>query len=288
MKKITFIILISILYFNLSFSQSLIIDAGSDKYICVNNGITNGVLGGNPTITGTFPPFEVAWKTNHIIGASTFTASFFLDDSTKQNPSMINYSPLPITFYLVVKDSTNQIAMDTVIIQSSEFFSLPEPNTQTINEGDTTVINLSVFGGVSPHSYQWSPNIYISDTTSSSPSVWPTQTTIYNCTVIDAVGCSLTTGANYVTVNVWPVSSEQILNEHFKIYPNPTQDYLVIKLEKGEIQHLKITDMSGRVILQQSKVINNQIDISHLVSGTYILKVEDEKGSIGSFQILKQ
>jgi hypothetical protein len=46
--------------------------------------------------------------------------------------------------------------------------------------------------------------------------------------------------------------------------------------------------MSGRVILHQSKVINNQIDISHLALGTYILTLEDEKENIGSFQILKR
>jgi hypothetical protein len=288
MKKTIFTVFISVIYFNLSFSQSLIVDAGSNKYICVNNGITNGVLGGNPTITGTFPPFEVAWKTNHIIGASIFRASYFLDDTTKQNPSMINYSPLPITFYLIVKDNTNQIVMDTVIIQSSAFFSLPEPNTQIINEGDTTIISLSVFGGVPPYNYNWSPNSNISDTTNSSPSVWPIQTTVYNCTVTDAAGCSLTTGGNYVTVNVWPVSTKQALIKDLKIYPNPTQDYLIIELDKGRIQYLKITDMSGRVVLQQSKVINNQIDISHLALGTYILTLEDEKENVGSFQILKR
>jgi hypothetical protein len=290
MKKTIFTIFISVIYLNLSFSQALVIDAGADKYICMNStGFQPGSgIGGSPTIISGVPPFEIKWETQQSIGSAVFTASDFLNDTTSANPLFIDFGFPPMTFYITVKDGLNQIAKDTIIVNLSSYSIIPEPNIQYITAGDTTIISPNLFGGVPPISYSWSPNYNISDTSSSMPNVWPSQSTTYQCTITDAVGCVNTENINYATVNVWPVNTKQTLIEDLKIYPNPTQDYLVIKLEKGEIQHLKITDMSGRIILQQSKVINNQIDISHLVSGTYILKVEDEKGSIGSFQILKQ
>lgn len=86
-----------------------------------------------------------------------------------------------------------------------------------------------------------------------------------------------------------PVNTDNLINEkQVKIYPNPARDYLMIELNKGEIQNLRITDMLGKTILEQFKVLNNRIDIGHLASGTYILTVEDKKGSVGNFQILKR
>jgi|AntRauTorckE5430_2_1112549.scaffolds.fasta_scaffold04166_4 hypothetical protein len=290
MKKTIFTIFISVIYLNLSFSQALVIDAGADKYICMNStGLQPGSsIGGNPTIISGVPPFEIKWETQQSIGSAVFTASDFLNDTTATNPLFIDFGFPPMTFYITIKDSLNQIAKDTIIVNLSSYSTIPEPNIQYITAGDTTIISPNLFGGVPPISYSWSPNYNISDTSSSMPSVWPTQSTTYQCTITDAVGCVNTENLNYATVNVWPVNTKETLIKSLKVYPNPTQDYLTIELDNGQIHNLRITDISGKVILKQIEIINKQIDISHLVSGIYILIVEDKKGNVGNFQILKR
>jgi len=58
------------------------------------------------------------------------------------------------------------------------------------------------------------------------------------------------------------------------IYPNPANDALYIKSE-GEIDNIILTDLYGHEFLVPSSKINdlNQIDISKLNSGVYILKM---------------
>lgn len=290
MKKIIFILLIVIVYFNSASSQPLIINAGADKYICMNStGFQPGSgIGGNPTIISGVPPFKIKWEISQTIGSTVFTASDFLNDTTVTNPLFINVGFPPMIFYLTIEDSLNQIATDTIVLNLSSYDLIPEPNIQYITAGDTTTIIQNLWGGVPPLSYSWSPNYNISDTSSSMPSVWPTQSTTYQVVITDAVGCINTESLNYATVNVWPVSTEQTLTKYLKIYPNPTQDYLMIQLDNGEIQDLKIMDILGKVVLQQSNISNNQIDISHLTSGAYLLIVKDKKGNMGSFQVLKE
>lgn len=289
MKKIIWLITIIHIPF-IIFSQTLTIDAGVDTILCVTaQGIVmNGTIGGNPTALGGTPPYTYKWTTEYYIGPHLFTASAFLNDTTIANPVVIDDAPTSILkFHVTVTDTNGYSGFDSISIDFSRFGVLPLSNDFFVTSGDTTSINIPFGGATPPYTYAWYPNYNISDTTVAEPYVWPNNDTVYYCTIKDALGCPFTFG-NSVIVHVYPVNTKKTLKEHFKVYPNPTQDYLVIKLEKGEIQHLKITDISGRVILQQSKVINNQIDISHLTLGTYILTVKDDEENIGSFQIFKR
>ncbi|MFM2393820.1 MAG: hypothetical protein RLZZ546_1802 [Bacteroidota bacterium] len=54
------------------------------------------------------------------------------------------------------------------------------------------------------------------------------------------------------------------------VYPNPVNDILYIK--KGDYTHYKVTNLQGRLILQD-RLSENEIDIQELVSGMYILKL---------------
>lgn len=64
--------------------------------------------------------------------------------------------------------------------------------------------------------------------------------------------------ANAVTINV---------------FPNPTQDYLSIETSlNNEIDKVVVTDLSGKTVLDQSKV-GNQINVQNLAKGVYLLQV---------------
>lgn len=63
------------------------------------------------------------------------------------------------------------------------------------------------------------------------------------------------------------------------IYPNPTNGCLTIDSKTEEIQNVSIYDLSGKMVLQKQPY-NKQshIDLSNKASGTYILRIETEKG----------
>ena len=75
---------------------------------------------------------------------------------------------------------------------------------------------------------------------------------------------------------------EEIINEaDIVIYPNPAQDDLQIKLpNKYSNGTITVIDLTGKEILKGSIENNqNRVDISHLKSGIYILKINSTTGS---------
>ncbi|WP_213189985.1 T9SS type A sorting domain-containing protein [Cloacibacterium caeni] len=68
--------------------------------------------------------------------------------------------------------------------------------------------------------------------------------------------------------------------KNFKIFPNPTDEILFIETIDKQIQKIELFDLQGRLL----KTINEnkekyQIDISNFLSGTYLIKLSEEKGS---------
>ena len=64
----------------------------------------------------------------------------------------------------------------------------------------------------------------------------------------------------------------------FKVYPNPTKNYLNIDMPLCYINdNLYIYDMLGRIVFtQKSKYIKTKLDISNLSSGCYILRINSK------------
>ena len=73
-------------------------------------------------------------------------------------------------------------------------------------------------------------------------------------------------------------------------YPNPTTDYLQLKVESEKLKDLsyQLYDMNGK-LLQSEKITGNQTSIvmSNLVSATYFLKVISGSKSVKEFKIIK-
>ncbi len=75
------------------------------------------------------------------------------------------------------------------------------------------------------------------------------------------------------TLNV----DEEILNQKISIYPNPTSDFINIKSQIPIIS-IQLFDVLGKKVLT-SKIIK-PLNIKHLVSGVYLLKITSEKGKL--------
>jgi hypothetical protein len=71
-----------------------------------------------------------------------------------------------------------------------------------------------------------------------------------------------------------PSSAENTL----KIYPNPCEDFLLIDTgEKTDLLQVEICDLNGKNILSQSIRGKEQIALSSLPKGVYLLKIYSEK-----------
>jgi hypothetical protein len=71
--------------------------------------------------------------------------------------------------------------------------------------------------------------------------------------------------------------------ESVQIYPNPVNDILHIQHSQSNFK-LKLSDISGKVIIEYKNV--NQIDISNLEKGIYLLELENE-GNLKSVRVIK-
>ena len=80
------------------------------------------------------------------------------------------------------------------------------------------------------------------------------------------------------------------INLSVTAYPNPTSDYLTLRIDEFEISNLsfQLYDMSGK-LLQNEKITGNQTSIvmSNLVPATYFVKVIQGKKEIKTFKIIK-
>lgn len=74
-------------------------------------------------------------------------------------------------------------------------------------------------------------------------------------------------------------------SQNFKFYPNPTSNSLYLELENEVIKDIYIFDLNGKLIISQ-KNINNQINLSDLQTGTYLIKTDSK--NIKSFKIIKR
>jgi len=94
---------------------------------------------------------------------------------------------------------------------------------------------------------------------------------------LDAIGAININGSSIVETNIAQAN----------IYPNPATDRLFIQLKMEEGEHLTIVicDISGKQLYSQHANKHNEIDVSSLVPGLYLINILSEKKSqcIGKF-----
>ncbi len=265
-----------------AFAQ-ITVDAGADHYFCETD--TSFQLGGNPTIVGGTPPYQIKWETTFQYGiGSTFTAAYFLDDTSAANPTYTHDNIVDVLyFHLIVTDSLGVTAYDTVSIYPSSFVATLGQCVHMIEQGDTVSLVTHVSGGIEPLTYQWTSNYNISDTSISNAEVWPDTSFTYNCIITDVIGC--TTGDNCY-IWVFPTKTAEAKTLSAKIYPNPTNGFLTI--EAAEINQVSISDMTGKVVYYDNQFRGQNVDISFLENGLYFLKVQNSKGEVGVFKVIRK
>lgn len=73
-------------------------------------------------------------------------------------------------------------------------------------------------------------------------------------------------------------------NLKISVYPNPTENNIFIDIlsEQGEAAQLTVTDVLGKLLLNQNLVFNktNAINLNHLASGQCFFSITDTQGKL--------
>jgi len=96
----------------------------------------------------------------------------------------------------------------------------------------------------------------------------------------DVSGCTTSgPGDLWVVKLVGSVGIEELINKNKVIcFPNPTNNYLSIKLENSEVRNYEIFDVSGRII-SKGILTNETISVENFHSGIYLINFETESGN---------
>ncbi len=114
----------------------------------------------------------------------------------------------------------------------------------------------------------------------------------------DVSGTVLASGGSFgssestnFTLGTEGVNAEGIVRQNFTtlqdgIFPNPTKDFLNIRLAKGYVVSAEIITISGKAI--NVEVNKNKIDVSHLKPGVYFISVKSNIGKKLKVQFSKE
>ena len=72
------------------------------------------------------------------------------------------------------------------------------------------------------------------------------------------------------------------------IFPNPTSGELNFSGDIENIKKIELYDYTGKMILTRTENNFNQVDISHLPVGLYLVKIIDKSGNISTKKIIKK
>jgi len=82
--------------------------------------------------------------------------------------------------------------------------------------------------------------------------------------------------------------NDNFITQNIQLFPNPTKGKINIKTSNTlKINKIEIFTLQGQKI-ENVSIQNQQIDIHHLASGSYLIKITDDHQNTGSFKILKK
>jgi hypothetical protein len=82
-------------------------------------------------------------------------------------------------------------------------------------------------------------------------------------------------------------SNAEVNMNALKIYPNPVNDVLHFEYDPSSIQQLEIIDNVGRVMLSDKQMIRNSINVGHLTSGVYTLRIK-QNGNVTNHLFIRK
>lgn len=279
-----------LLFFVMSFLSmdakgQCIAETRNDTALCTMHGLDTISLGGSPTVSGGVPPYDHSWSTSESVGTTTYSASFFLNDTTVADPELHHEAVhSSLTFHLTVSDAAGNTCHDSLEVAFCSFGILTGSFSSTeIQQGDTGQIHPSVgSAGCDPLSYQWSPDYNISDPTTSDPQVWPDTSTTYSAVVTDSAGCE-TVDTFQVHVETASIEERGLNPRDVRIHPNPMKERSTIRIEHPDPSGMRMEfyDASGRKVDELPiEGEETRFQRKGLESGIYFYRLFDEQRAV--------
>jgi len=153
-----------------------------------------------------------------------------------------------------------------------------------ILENETVIYAIPEFG---IYYYQW----YFNGDPIEAPAATPwllykdeMEDGVYTVEVSNPAGCtSESTPYNWSTTGI-----DDLYEELFSVYPNPTNGTVRIAgLPVSEITELRVSSLEGRLVKSVTDVQSNQIDLSELKVGVYMIEAETRGGTKLTQKIVK-
>ncbi len=222
---------------------------------------------------GLFKPYASANR-DFCNGAATYPSAYlFIDDVAVYDTAKVD------TIHLCMNDSVQlggiwrkTAGMYTDIIGGLpiKFYIQPRPYSANLTiidkpflPGDSVRISLLQKGGIDSSSLT---NNFI----------WANHDTTFDIPMFNIYGCDSTIRYRCGT----NIGTGVELNNEFSwnIYPNPTNDFIMVRLSKNDptMYSVTINDVEGKEVLTHS-LVNEKIDISILKSGMYFIKLVNTK-----------
>jgi hypothetical protein len=169
--------------------------------------------------------------------------------------------------------STGNYTLTAVSAQGcsrSQVYSVTQPLVINgiLSESNGTLTIGSITGGTPPYTFTWDnfPGETGNTISFGNPGT-------YTVTITDSRGCT-------ATKSIVATSSETVVKDNIKIFPNPATDVLKIEDLSGRDFNYTVYTVDGRILLSGSSVQGNTIALSDWPQGIYLLRVEGFTGKL--------
>jgi ELWxxDGT repeat protein len=200
--------------------------------------------------------------------------------STLNEPNHIYGAIGPFNIALTVEND-NQCKSTT----NAKIFVVNNPSTPVISGVTSTKTSATDSFSVANKigsTYQWTlsnANFINGQGTNKIKVVWVPNKTVGSIKVkeTNSFGCVSIDGQKTVTINTTGINDLE--NHLIQLYPNPTENYLII-LTDLKIDQITIVDVYGREIEVNYDSNSGLIDVSHLATGQYTIKLNNSNSII--------
>ncbi|MEI6019576.1 MAG: T9SS type A sorting domain-containing protein [Bacteroidota bacterium] len=200
------------------------------------------------------------------LGADTYTwSSGSSSYSTVVSPSVTStYSVIGTNTYGCQNGANIQIA----VLPSPTVAAVMYPTQICANETAT----LAGFGAAS---YYWQGSNYIYSTATNFV-VKPSGTINFTLTGTGTNGCSSSTFISLLVNACTAIDKAAITSEKYSIAPNPFNERISIRTISGDVYHIKLYDLTGKLCFEKNNLEGNFDIRVDLNAGVYFLELESE------------